>query len=53
MSELRALLADTTERVLGSNPDWAAIEDAVRAPVIEPCQAAVALALGMVLARAR
>ena len=28
MSELRALLADTTERVLAANPDWAAVEDA-------------------------
>ena len=34
MSELRALLADTTERVLGSNPDWAAIEAAGLAKVL-------------------
>ena len=36
MSELRALLADTTERVLGSNPDWAAIEDAGLTKVLVP-----------------
>jgi hypothetical protein len=34
MSELRALLADTTERVLGSNPDWAAVEAAGLAKVL-------------------
>ena len=36
MSELRALLADTTERVLGSNPDWAAVEDAGLTKVLVP-----------------
>jgi alkylation response protein AidB-like acyl-CoA dehydrogenase len=36
MSELRALLADTTERVLGSNPDWAAFEDAGLTKVLVP-----------------
>jgi alkylation response protein AidB-like acyl-CoA dehydrogenase len=36
MSELRALLADTTERVLGSNPDWAGIEDAGLTKVLVP-----------------
>jgi acyl-CoA dehydrogenase len=34
MSELRALLAGTTERVLGSNPDWAKIEEAGLAKVL-------------------
>ncbi len=34
MSELRSLLADTTERVLGGNPDWARIEDAGLAKVL-------------------
>lgn len=34
MSELRSLLADTTERVLGDNPDWARIEDAGLAKVL-------------------
>ena len=36
MSELRSLLADTTERVLGSNPDWARIEEAGLAKVLVP-----------------
>jgi len=36
MSELRALLADTTERVLASNPDWAQIEDAGLTKVLVP-----------------
>ncbi len=36
MSELRALLADTTERVLGSNPDWARIEQAGLVKVLVP-----------------
>ena len=36
MSELRALLADTTERVLGNNPDWERIEDAGLAKVLVP-----------------
>ena len=36
MSELRALLADTTERVLGSNPDWATIENAGLTKVLVP-----------------
>ncbi|HTT98066.1 MAG TPA: acyl-CoA dehydrogenase family protein [Rhizomicrobium sp.] len=36
MSELRALLSDTTERVLGSNPDWAAVEDAGLTKVLVP-----------------
>jgi alkylation response protein AidB-like acyl-CoA dehydrogenase len=36
MSELRALLADTTERVLANNPDWAAIEDAGLTKVLVP-----------------
>ena len=36
MSELRALLADTTERVLASNPDWAAVEDAGLTKVLVP-----------------
>ena len=34
MSELRSLLADTTERVLGGKPDWARIEDAGLAKVL-------------------
>jgi alkylation response protein AidB-like acyl-CoA dehydrogenase len=34
MSELRALLADTTERVLGHDPDWARVEDAGLAKVL-------------------
>jgi acyl-CoA dehydrogenase len=36
MSELRALLSDTTERVLASNPDWAQIEDAGLTKVLVP-----------------
>jgi alkylation response protein AidB-like acyl-CoA dehydrogenase len=36
MSELRTLLADTTERVLGSNPDWPRIEEAGLAKVLVP-----------------
>jgi alkylation response protein AidB-like acyl-CoA dehydrogenase len=36
MSELRALLSDTTERVLGSNPSWAAVEDAGLTKVLVP-----------------
>jgi hypothetical protein len=36
MSELRTLLADTTERVLASNPDWAAVEDAGLTKVLAP-----------------
>lgn len=36
MSELRALLADTTERVLSANPDWAAVEQAGLAKVLVP-----------------
>jgi len=36
MSELRALLADTTERVLSGNPDWAAVEDAGLTKVLVP-----------------
>jgi alkylation response protein AidB-like acyl-CoA dehydrogenase len=36
MSELRTLLADTTGRVLGSNPDWAAVEEAGLAKVLVP-----------------
>ncbi len=34
MSELRALLADTTERVLGRDPDWAKIDEAGLAKVL-------------------
>lgn len=34
MSELRALLADTTERVLGSDPRWSDIEEAGLAKVL-------------------
>jgi acyl-CoA dehydrogenase len=36
MSELRALLADTTERVLSGNPDWARIEEVGLAKVLVP-----------------
>lgn len=36
MSELRTLLADTTERVLAKTPDWAAVEDAGLAKVLVP-----------------
>jgi alkylation response protein AidB-like acyl-CoA dehydrogenase len=36
MSELRALLSDTTERVLAGNPDWAQIEDAGLTKVLVP-----------------
>ena len=36
MSELRALLADTTERVLASNLDWAAVEEAGLTKVLVP-----------------
>ena len=36
MSELRALLADTTERVLGDKPDWAKVEEAGLAKVLVP-----------------
>jgi alkylation response protein AidB-like acyl-CoA dehydrogenase len=36
VSELRALLADTTERVLGNDPDWATIEAAGLAKVLVP-----------------
>jgi alkylation response protein AidB-like acyl-CoA dehydrogenase len=36
MSELRALLADTTERVLSGNPDWAAVEQAGLTKVLVP-----------------
>jgi alkylation response protein AidB-like acyl-CoA dehydrogenase len=36
MSELRALLADTTERVLASNPDWARVEEAGLTKVLVP-----------------
>jgi alkylation response protein AidB-like acyl-CoA dehydrogenase len=36
MSELRALLADTTERVLGSNPEWARVEEAGLTKVLVP-----------------
>ncbi len=36
MSELRALLSDTTERVLGGNPDWTQIEDAGLTKVLVP-----------------
>src|SRR5882724_3805022 len=36
MSELRALLSDTTERVLAANPDWAQIEDAGLTKVLVP-----------------
>lgn len=36
MSELRALLADTTERVLSADPDWAAVEEAGLTKVLVP-----------------
>jgi len=36
MSELRALLADTTERVLANAPDWAKVEEAGLAKVLVP-----------------
>lgn len=36
MSELRALLADTTERVLANAPDWSAIEEVGLAKVLVP-----------------
>jgi acyl-CoA dehydrogenase len=36
MSELRALLADTTERVLSSAPDWARVEEAGLTKVLVP-----------------
>jgi len=36
MSELRALLSDTTERVLSNNPDWAAVEEAGLTKVLVP-----------------
>jgi alkylation response protein AidB-like acyl-CoA dehydrogenase len=36
MNELRALLADTTERVLSTNPDWAAVEEAGLTKVLVP-----------------
>ena len=36
MSELRALLIDTTERVLGSNPNWATVEEAGLTKVLVP-----------------
>ncbi len=36
MSELRALLADTTERVLAHDPDWARVEDAGLTKVLVP-----------------
>jgi alkylation response protein AidB-like acyl-CoA dehydrogenase len=36
MSELRALLSDTTERVLASKPDWAAVEEAGLTKVLVP-----------------
>ncbi len=36
MSELRALLADTTARVLASSPDWAAVENAGLTKVLVP-----------------
>jgi|HubBroStandDraft_5_1064220.scaffolds.fasta_scaffold180769_2 acyl-CoA dehydrogenase len=36
MSELRALLADTTERVLARSPDWAQVEEAGLAKVLVP-----------------
>jgi acyl-CoA dehydrogenase len=36
MSELRSLLADTTERVLGRNPDWTAVEEAGLTKVLVP-----------------
>ncbi|HEX4861811.1 MAG TPA: acyl-CoA dehydrogenase family protein, partial [Rhizomicrobium sp.] len=36
MSELRALLADTTERVLANAPDWTEVEKAGLAKVLVP-----------------
>jgi alkylation response protein AidB-like acyl-CoA dehydrogenase len=36
MSELRALLADTTERVLANAPDWAKVDEAGLAKVLVP-----------------
>jgi alkylation response protein AidB-like acyl-CoA dehydrogenase len=36
MSELRALLSDTTERVLANNPDWAQVKDAGLTKVLVP-----------------
>jgi alkylation response protein AidB-like acyl-CoA dehydrogenase len=36
MSELRTLLADTTERVLGNNPDWESVKEAGLAKVLVP-----------------
>lgn len=36
MSELRAILADTVERVLASAPDWARVEEAGLAKVLVP-----------------
>ena len=36
MSELRALLSGTTERVLASNPDWARVEDAGLTKMLVP-----------------
>jgi alkylation response protein AidB-like acyl-CoA dehydrogenase len=36
MSELRTLLADTTERVLANAPDWNAVEEAGLAKVLVP-----------------
>jgi alkylation response protein AidB-like acyl-CoA dehydrogenase len=36
MNELRTLLADTTERVLAADPDWARIEEAGLAKVLVP-----------------
>ena len=36
MSELRALLVDTTERVLARSPDWAGVEDAGLTKVLVP-----------------
>jgi len=36
MSELRALLADTTERVLSADPDWVAVEEAGLTKVLVP-----------------
>ena len=36
MSELRALLADTTERVLSANPNWTAVEESGLTKVLVP-----------------
>jgi len=36
MNELRALLAETTERVLSANPDWAMVEEAGLTKVLVP-----------------